>query len=163
MSALYVLGALLITLPIAARGLYSRKNTLGIVFCAALSIPAWYIGQKFSVVGAPVAGIVIGILVSNLLGIHDVLKSGIQAGSKKILQMAIVLIGFQMNLNNLMILGTNAVALIVTVMITSFLAARFIGAAAGVSRNNKILVGVGTAIYQRASPKIGVSRRAAIY
>jgi len=146
MSALYVLGAFLLTLPIAAGGFYTRKNALGIVFCVALSIPAWYIGQEFPVIGAPVAGILIGILASNLLGIHDTLKSGIQAGSKKILQMAIVLLGFRMNLNNLMILDTNAIVLIVMVIITSFMVARFIGAAAGISRNSKILVGVGTAI-----------------
>jgi len=146
MSALYVLGAFLITLPIAGGGFYTRKNALGVIFCIALSIPAWYVGQNFPVIGAPVAGIVIGILAANLLGIHDVLQPGIQAGSKKILQIAIVLLGFQMNLNNLTILDTSVIVLIMTVMITSFLVARFIGAAAGISRNSKILVGVGTAI-----------------
>ena len=146
MSALYVLGVFFITLPFAGGGFYTRKNALGIIFCVALSVPAWFIGQKFPMIGAPVAGIIIGILTANLPGIHDALQSGIQAGSKKILQMAIVLLGFQMNLNNLTILDTNAAVLVVTVMLVSFLVARFIGAAAGISRNSKILVGVGTAI-----------------
>ena len=146
MSVLYVLAAFLITLPIAAKGFYVRKNLGGIVFCVALSIPAWYVGQKLPMIGGPVAGILIGILASNLLGIHEALNPGIQAGSKKVLQMAIVLLGFQMNLNNLMILGPSAIALIASVMVTSFLVARFVGTAAGVARNGKILVGVGSAI-----------------
>lgn len=146
MSVIYVLGAFLITLPIAAGGLYTRKNAAGIAFCVVMSIPAWHIGQRLPIIGAPVAGILIGILASNLFGIHDALKSGIQAGSKKILQMAIVLLGFQMNLNNLMILDVSAMFLIASVMIASFLVASFVGAAAGVSSNGKILVGVGSAI-----------------
>ena len=146
MAALYILAAFLITLPIAGKGFYNKKNAAWIAFCAALSVPAWYIGQKMPLIGAPVAGILIGILASNLFSIHGALKSGIQAGSKKILQMGIVLLGFQMNLNNLTMLGTRAIFLIVSVMAASFLAARFVGAAAGVSRNGKILVGVGSAI-----------------
>jgi len=146
MLVLYVLAVFLITLPIAAWGFYTRKNAPGIVFCVALSVPAWYIGQNFPVIGAPVAGILVGILASNLFGIHGALKPGIQAGSKKVLQMGIVLLGFQMDLNNLMILGPGAIFVIASVMITSFLAARFAGAATGVSRNGKILIGVGSAI-----------------
>ena len=139
--------ALIITLPIAGRSFYKKEHFAGVVFCLLLAFPAFYLGQRFPLAGGPVIGILLGLLIANSgLKLPKSLNKGISISGKKVLQMAIVLMGFQMNFRHVISLGTQALLLIFAAIVAAVLVAYFIGKAIGVSENDRTLIGVGTAI-----------------
>ena len=81
-----------------------KKNWSGILLCLVIAVPAWYLGKLFPVVGGPVLAILIGLLVA-IIPRKPSLQSGIQFTSKKVLQYAIILLGFDMNLFHILEVG----------------------------------------------------------
>ena len=73
----------------------------GVLLCLILAIPAWYLGKYFPIVGSPVFGILIGIVLSSFLKKREKLDKGIGFVSKKVLQYAVILLGFGLNLQTL--------------------------------------------------------------
>ena len=78
---------------------FLQKNGSGLLLCLAISIPAWSLGQLVPVVGGPVFAILAGMLLTLLLKKKDRLQPGITFTSKKILQAAVVLLGFGMTVS----------------------------------------------------------------
>ena len=78
---------------------FIKKSWKGILLCIGISIPAWFLGQLFPVIGGPVIAIVIGMVLTLLIKDKSGFEGGIQFTSKKILQCAVVLLGFGLNLN----------------------------------------------------------------
>ena len=148
MYFLLVIAAFIITLPIAGLGAYRKENLPGFAFCITLAIPAWYLGRMFPLAGGPILGILLGIILANL-GLPfppKSFKAGIQVSSKKALQVAIVLLGFQMNLLNVLALGTQALLLLFAVITAALVTVHFAGKLIALRGNEQILIGVGTAI-----------------
>ena len=65
----------------------------GFGLCLAISIPCWFLGNLFPIVGGPVFGILTGMLITLFLKDKSRLQDGITFTSKKILQYAVVLWG----------------------------------------------------------------------
>ena len=80
-----------------------KKNYKGMLLCLIIAIPCWFLGKKFPIVGGPVFGIILGMIITLFIKDKNELQSGITFTSKKILQYAVILLGFGMNLseNNL--------------------------------------------------------------
>jgi uncharacterized integral membrane protein (TIGR00698 family) len=146
MIVLYVLTGLVITLPVTAPGLYQKKNLPGIALCLLIAVPAWFIGQAFPLAGGAVTGMLLGMTAANFIRIPKALTPGINAVSKRILQSAVLLLGFQMNLRMVLEQGGNALLLILAVISAALLTAVVIGRLLKVGTNEKILIGAGTAI-----------------
>jgi uncharacterized integral membrane protein (TIGR00698 family) len=142
----YVLLAMLIVLPITTFGYYNRKNLPGALLCLALATAAWYLGRKFPLIGGAIIAILLGMLLANVWSCPQVFKVGISATSKRVLQSAIVLFGFQLNLSYVLNLGGQGLVLICVTIVTSLLLAYAIGKALRMQTNEQILLGVGTAI-----------------
>ena len=66
----------------------------GIILCLILALPAWKLGKEFPVVGGPVFGIIIGVIVALILKNRTKFDTGISFVSKKVLQYAVILLGF---------------------------------------------------------------------
>ena len=145
-AVLYILLALIITLPIATVKFYSKKNLPGIAICLAISVPAWFLGQMIPMAGGAVIGIVAGMLLANFWRYPNLIKPGIKDTSKRMLQSAVVLLGFQMNFGDVLTLGGQSIALILISIAAALLTAYIIGRKIGVTFNEKTLIGVGTAI-----------------
>jgi len=77
---------------------FIQKNVKGILLCLVLAIPCWFLGQAVPVVGGPVFGILAGMLITLLLKDKTQFQSGITFVSKKVLQYAVILLGFGLNL-----------------------------------------------------------------
>jgi len=148
MYFLFVVAALVITIPIAGLSAYRKENLPGLALCIALAVPAWYLGRIFPLAGGPILGIMLGIILANL-GLPfptNNFKAGIQISSKKALQVAIVLLGFQMNLLNVLALGTQALLLLLAVIAAALVTVHLTGRLIALRGNEQILIGVGTAI-----------------
>ena len=78
---------------------FEKETLIGIAFCLVIAIPAWFLGKAFPILGGPVFGILFGMVLA-FLKRPEKLDKGIRFTSKYILQYAIVLLGFEMNLFN---------------------------------------------------------------
>lgn len=78
---------------------FLQKNGRGILVCLVMAVPCWLLGQKFPIVGGPVFGILAGMIVTLLWHDKTAAQSGISFVSKKVLQYAVILLGFGMNLS----------------------------------------------------------------
>lgn len=121
------------------------KKIPGILLCALIAIPAWFIGSRFPVMGSPVAGLLLGMALA-FWKRPDTFKDGIAYSAKKLLQYSIILLGFDMNLYKIVQTGQQALILLVFTLTVSLLAAYLLGKLLKVDRQTNILVGVGTAI-----------------
>ena len=73
---------------------FLKDNWKGIILCFALSLPCWFLGKAVPVVGAPVFGILLGMALMRFLPAREQFQSGIAFTSKKVLQYAVILLGF---------------------------------------------------------------------
>ena len=77
---------------------FLKKNLNGILVCFVIAVPSWLLGKTFPVVGGPVIAILAGMLITLVWTNKGKAESGIKWTSKIILQTAVVLLGFGMNL-----------------------------------------------------------------
>ena len=102
---------------------FVRKNAPGILICLVIAVPAWLLGQRFEVVGGPVFAILIGMVIALFWKDQKAARSGITYTSKKILQLAVVLLGFGMNLSSVLQVGGQSLPIIVSTIATSLIVA----------------------------------------
>lgn len=124
---------------------FIKKNGLGILVCLVIAVPAWLLGRAFPIIGGPVFGILFGMILA-LFKRPEILTGGIKFTSKKILQWSIILLGFEMNLFNVIKVGGQSLLVMVFTLTSSFLTAYFIGKAMKIEAKTTTLIGVGTSI-----------------
>ena len=73
---------------------YIQEKSKGFLLCLSIAIPSWFIGQQIPIIGGPVIAIIAGMILSLLIKDKKTFQSGITFTSKKILQWAVVLLGF---------------------------------------------------------------------
>lgn len=127
------------------------KKTLstlpGILLCFAIAAVAWMAGTRLPMVGGPVFGILFGIILTTLSpDLFPRFEQGIRYTSKKLLQAAIVLLGFEMDLFRVIQVGGQSLLIMVFTLAAAFLTAWMVGRALRIPSNTTTLIGVGTAI-----------------
>ena len=125
---------------------FIQKNVKGILLCLVLAIPCWFLGQAVPVVGGLVFGILAGMLITLLLKDKTQFQSGITFLSKKVLQYAVILLGFGLNLSVILETGKQSLPIIISTITTSLIIAFILYKALKLKTNNAILVGVGSSI-----------------
>ena len=124
---------------------FEKKMIAGLLTCFIIAIPAWLLGKAVPVIGGPVFGILFGMLLA-FLKRPEKLESGIKYTSKAILQYSIILLGFEMNLFNVLKVGSQSLLVMVFTLSASFLTAFFVGKALKIDGKTTTLIGVGTSI-----------------
>jgi uncharacterized integral membrane protein (TIGR00698 family) len=81
-----------------------------------------------------------------LLSLEYKLEAGVKYTSKKILQYAIILLGFEMNLFNVIKVGGQSLLIMLFTLSASFLTAFFVGRLLKLEGKMTLLIGVGTSI-----------------
>ena len=89
----------------------------GLLLCFVIAVPAWLLGRKFAVVGGPVISILLGMIVGMFLKNRAPFDAGIKFTSKKILQWAVILLGFGMNLTVIGQTGVQSLPIILVAFI----------------------------------------------
>lgn len=123
-----------------------KNNTPGIFFSFILALLASYLGKLFPIIGGPIFGILIGIIINNILGKPKSTLKGIAFTSKKILQWAIVVLGASLSLTQVLKTGMESFYIMIITLSAAFISAYFFGKLLGVPNKLKSLIGVGTAI-----------------
>jgi uncharacterized integral membrane protein (TIGR00698 family) len=122
-----------------------KKILPGILLTLTIALPAWFLGKLFPIIGGPVFGILIGIIVA-FWRRPDLFNDGIKFTSKKLLQTAIILLGFEMNLYNIIKVGSQSLLVMLFTLTAAFITAWLVGSALKLQGNIATLIGVGTAI-----------------
>ncbi len=123
-----------------------KNNIAGILFSLLIALIATWLGSLFPIVGGPVFGIVIGILINNLFGKPPQTAKGVKFTSKKILQYAIILLGAGLSLTQVWKTGMESFYVMMITLIIAFISAYLFGRLLKVPYNLTTLIGVGTAI-----------------
>jgi uncharacterized integral membrane protein (TIGR00698 family) len=123
-----------------------RQRAPGLLLAVAIGVLALLLGRWLPLIGGPVIGIVLGILVRNLLSPGERYTPGIAFAGKKVLQWSIIALGFGLSLDQVAKTGLESLSVTLVTMTVAFLAAWLLGRWLGVHDKLKILIGVGTAI-----------------
>ena len=125
---------------------FLKKNTKGILLCLCIAIPCWILGQHFPIIGGPVFGILAGMILTLFIKDKSAFQSGITFVSKKVLQYAVILLGFGLNLTVILETGKQSLPIIVTTIATSLILAYVLHKIMHIPGNISTLVGVGSSI-----------------
>lgn len=125
---------------------FIKKNISGILVCLAIALPSWYLGKLFPVIGGAVIAILAGMIITMFWTEKGNAVSGIKFTSKMILQAAVVLLGFGMNLNVILETGRQSLPIIICTIATSLIIAFVLHKLMRIPSNISTLVGVGSSI-----------------
>ena len=125
---------------------FLKKTGAGLLLCLVLAIPSWLLGRAFPVIGGPVIAILLGMVVSLILRDRTRYQAGIAFTSKKILQYAVILLGFGLNLSEIAKVGARSLPIICTTITISLVIAFLLRRWMKIPANISVLVGVGSSI-----------------
>lgn len=125
---------------------FLKKNVKGILLCLCIAVPCWILGQHFPIIGGPVFGILAGMILTLFIKDKSAFHSGITFVSKKVLQYAVILLGFGLNLTVILVTGKQSLPIIVTTIATSLILAYVLHKIMHIPGNISTLVGVGSSI-----------------
>ncbi len=119
---------------------------IGLSICAVMAIAATWLAGLQHYIGAPMLGLFLGVIVSNLWPVSAEVQKGTKYASGKLLKFGIILAGSTLNFMSILGVGMQALPLILFNICLSFTVALLIGRRLKTSTNTGILVGGGTAI-----------------
>lgn len=122
----------------------------GMALCLIIALPSYFLGSAFEVIGGPVFAILFGCIVAliakEFLGGHSELKAGVNFTSKYVLQAAVVLLGFGLNLSQILTQGYRSLPIIIVTISTALIVSYLVCRALKMPRAISTLVGVGSSI-----------------
>ena len=118
----------------------------GLLLCLALAVPCWLLGKAFPIVGGPVFAILAGMVVTMFYRSKARTQAGIAYTSKKILQYAVILLGFGLNLSEIAKVGAVSLPIIVSTISTSLIVSFVLYKLLNMPANISTLIGVGSSI-----------------
>lgn len=130
------------------RSIAPRQQSLwpGLALSAAVALAALGMGQLLPLVGGPVFGIVLGVIVRNLIAPPLACQPGIRFAGKQVLQWSIVALGFGLSLTQVARTGLDSLAVTLVTVAAAFASALLLGRLLGIPSKLKLLIGAGTAI-----------------
>lgn len=123
-----------------------RQNWKGLLLCLLLAVPASLLGKQFPIIGGPVFAILGGMIFAPLVKKKESFAPGVKYTSKKILQYAVVLLGFGMNLKVVMETGKQSLPIIICTITVSLVIAYVLHRVLRIPAKISTLVGVGSSI-----------------
>lgn len=134
---------------------FLKKNGMGIGLCILIAAVATVLGGlnigsfSLEVIGAPVFAILIGMVITLCapkLATAERMKGGIKFTSKKILQWAVIILGFSLNLGTIAKVGTQSLPVILCTISISLIVAYLMRKLLHMDGKVSTLIGVGSSI-----------------
>ena len=123
-----------------------KKNGPGLVLCIILAIPSWLLGKAFPIIGGPIIAIIVGMIIALFIKDRGRYETGIRFTSKKILQYAVILLGFGLDLSVILETGKQSLPIILCTITTSLVIAYTLHKVMHIPANISTLIGVGSSI-----------------
>lgn len=123
-----------------------KEKVLGIGLCFLVALVAMSLGRWFPMIGGPVFAILIGMVLTRLIKNKQPYEAGVTFTSKKILQYAVILLGFGMNLEVVMKTGKQSLPIIICTILTSLVVAYILNKKLKLPSKVATLIGVGSSI-----------------
>lgn len=132
-----------------------KEKGPGILLCIVIAALATFLGGlsignfSLEVIGAPVFAILIGMLITLIrpkLASSKTLQTGIKFTSKKILQWAVVILGFSLNMGTILKVGGKSLPVIVSTIAISLIIAFIMMKVLKMDPKVSCLIGVGSSI-----------------
>jgi len=132
-----------------------KKLAPGVALCALIAAVATLLGGlslgsfSLEIIGAPVFAILIGMVLTLCLPAlagSASMKDGIKFTSKKILQWAVIILGFSLNLGTIAKVGSKSLPVIISTIATSLIVAAVLRRLLKLDRKVATLIGVGSSI-----------------
>ena len=120
----------------------------GVGLCAAIAIPCWFLGEALPVVGGPVFAILIGMVIALWWKqpARGTVQDGIAFTAKKVLQYAVILLGFGLNLAQIAAVGAESLPIILTTIATALIVGYILYRVLSVDSAIATLIAVGSSI-----------------
>ncbi len=125
---------------------FVKEKGLGILFCIVIAVPSVILGNFFPVIGGAVFAIIIGMVLTLIIKDKTKISDGITFTSKKILQYAVILLGFGLNLSTILKTGKQSLPVIISTIAISLITAFIMHKLLKMPSKTSILVGVGSSI-----------------
>ena len=125
---------------------FLSKNWAGLLVCLIISIISWVLGGFLPVVGAPVFAIFIGMILYPFLTPYKQLDAGLTYSSKKLLQYAVILLGFGLNISQVFAVGKSSLPVILSTISIALIVAYLFQRFFDLDTKLATLIGVGSSI-----------------
>lgn len=123
-----------------------KKIGPGLLLCLILAVPCWLLGKAFPLVGGPVFAILSGMVIALFYRNKEKTQAGIAYTSKKVLQYAVILLGFGLNLSEIAKVGATSLPIILSTITTSLTVSFVLYKLMKMPANISTLIGVGSSI-----------------
>lgn len=123
-----------------------KKLFPGILICFFIAVPSWYLGKQVPVIGGAIISIISGMIITIFWKDKNRFGDGIKWTSKIILQSAVVLLGFGLDLNVILSTGRQSLPIIICTIATSLILTKVLFHIMNIPENIATLVGVGSSI-----------------
>ena len=117
----------------------------GLILISAIILLANFISQ-YIFIGVIASAIIISIVVKQFIIIPDSCKNGINYSEKKLLNIAIILLGSTLDLSALYLIDIKIIGLLVLLILTSILSSIILGRIFNLSPSLSLLLGIGNGI-----------------
>ena len=118
----------------------------GIGLSIGIALVGSVMGYFVPVIGSVIFSLIIGILLRHIVTIPESYEQGIKFSSKKILQWAIIVMGFTLSFKTAIHLGLTSLPITLFTITVALLFSYFIGKWMRINKKITTLIGVGTAI-----------------
>lgn len=134
---------------------FVKNNSIGIAVSVIIAGWSTYfstlnVGEfNLEIIGAPVFAIIIGMVITAIFpnfAASEKVKGGIAFTSKKILQWAVIILGFSLNIQQVAKIGGESLPVIISTIVTSLIVAGVLCKVLKVGKKVSVLVGVGSSI-----------------
>lgn len=118
----------------------------GLALAIGIAVVATVIGHFVPLVGGPVSGIIIGVILATVIKPGARLSPGMHTASRFVLQLSVVVLGSQLSLAQIAKVGLESLPVMIGTLVVCLAAAWLIGRWLGIVGNLRTLIGVGTGI-----------------
>jgi uncharacterized integral membrane protein (TIGR00698 family) len=125
-----------------------KEAAPGVTLCVVLAAGAlWLHGLPvMGILSALILAILLGIAVRNTVGVREEFQPGIAVCLRRVLRIAIVLLGLQLSLQDIAQVGFGGFALVTATLTATLLFTKWLGRTLGIDRRLAELIAAGTAI-----------------
>lgn len=122
------------------------KNFPGLLLTSSLALIAYFVGRIFPLVGGPVFALFLGMMLVPVCQSRPAFASGVRFAAKQVLQAAVILLGFGLNLRVIYNVGLTSLPIILVSIASALIMAYLMYRLLHIDATIATLIGVGTSI-----------------